>query len=1102
MTRRSRKRRGTAANRTLATNAEPADARAVRPDPGSDHHAHDRILLVGVAACFLLSGFAALLYQTVWFRQFSLVFGTSEIAIVAVLAAYMAGLAAGAALAARFVSRVSRPILLYGLLEAGIALSALAVPWLLAAGTGVYAWAFGGQPEPPGAAAVGQLVFHFSVAFLVLALPTVFMGATLPLLTRHVVRTNREVGPRVALLYATNTAGAVLGTVTAGFVLVPSIGLRATVWIGVLANALVFGVAALLARAPLHEPEVAPGTTAPKRGLFASFVPRPWASSGTEAVGELDRRATWILPLICASGANAFAYEVLWTRLLTHVLGASIYAFATMLGAFLTGIALGGAIAAKFTTDRVRAARAFVVAQVAIAAASMLVYAWVGSAVPDARDALSLAFFAALVMLPATIFIGATLPLSVRILTIDAADAGSSAARAYSWNTVGAIAGAMIAGFLLIPALGFEGAIRLAVSLNLFLALAAIWLLLERNRRVVGSAVAALTLVALVYTPPRPRAVIEHSTFSLATPRTSEEIFYAVGRSATVRLARDDGRFNLRTNGLPEASIFPLGTPRTGATDQLLTALPFAARADAKSMLMVGLGGGTALEDAPAALETIDVVEIEPEVLEANRRLRDLRRSDPLGDDRIRVVINDARNALRLTVKRYDLIVSQPSHPWTAGASHLFTREFAELGKSRLEEGGVFVQWMSPAFVDERLLKSLAASLTAVFSHVRIYYAGGALLLFLASDAPLDLERELLRTGQPLRDNPLYYGYLGFNGVEDFLATLLADEDGVRRFAADGSPSTDDKNLVATYSRTSGDGLEPSGVVALLDSYDPLLQADGWIHSESWLDLSFGAIGRRLLALGQSARAQRLADVVKDRSTAALLRGHVLSSLRKDREAVEAYEEALRLDESNDEARFALVRFELAAIVARRASPEAEDRLARLTGPAAAVVRGWQLAAAEDWRNLAELDPALARATATEIWFPEATQLRADWRMQVSGDRSYTTDALRLIDRSLAVRLDPDLLMLRAEAARALDDLAAFVESGRYAVEALDGYLDAAETGAYAMTASDASLLYRRIEAWRLLFAETLRTEARDNEVYREIDRASLRAERLAESRR
>jgi spermidine synthase len=198
----------------------------------------DTQILAGVVACFVLSGFAALLYQTAWMRQFSLVFGTSELAVAAVLSAYMGGLATGSAIAAKLVDRIHRPVLFYGLLEAGIAISALMVPWLLQLTHGLYVAVFGGKPEPVDSSGLGQSFFYLGTAFIVLMIPTSFMGATLPLLTKYVVRSDKQVGPRVGLLYATNTMGAVGGTIVAGFLLLPMLGLKGTVYVGVAVNLL------------------------------------------------------------------------------------------------------------------------------------------------------------------------------------------------------------------------------------------------------------------------------------------------------------------------------------------------------------------------------------------------------------------------------------------------------------------------------------------------------------------------------------------------------------------------------------------------------------------------------------------------------------------------------------------------------------------------------------------------------------------------------------------------------------------------------------------------------------------------------------------------
>ena len=201
-----------------------------------------------ILLCFFLSGFAALLYETVWAREFAFLFGTSELAVVSVLAAYMGGLAAGAAAAAHWVTRIRRPVLVYGLLELGIALSALAVPWAIRAAMWLQVALAGGQSAPPDQASVAGAIFYLACSFAILIVPTGLMGATLPLLARHAVRRESEIGSRVGVLYSVNTAGAVLGTAVAGFVLLPVLGLRMTVYAGAATNAIVFCAAVLLAR--------------------------------------------------------------------------------------------------------------------------------------------------------------------------------------------------------------------------------------------------------------------------------------------------------------------------------------------------------------------------------------------------------------------------------------------------------------------------------------------------------------------------------------------------------------------------------------------------------------------------------------------------------------------------------------------------------------------------------------------------------------------------------------------------------------------------------------------------------------------------------------
>ena len=1000
-------------------------------------------MLSGVVLCFLLSGFAALLYQTAWLRQFSLVFGTSELAVATVLAAYMGGLALGAAVAGRLVGRIRRPVLVYGLLEAGIAISALAVPLLLDLASALYGWALGGRPDPPDAATLGQPVFYLVVAMVILAIPTSFMGATLPLLTRHVVTSDREVGPRVALLYATNTAGAVLGALTAGFALLPALGLRNTVLTGAAVNLLVFLIAVRVSRAaPPLEP-VAPA--------------RP--DAGTRALST----GTWILPLMLVSGATSFAYEVLWTRLLTHVLGGGIYAFAAMLAAFLIGIALGGGAAGRLASSRGEAAFAFALAQVGIALLSMGVYTWMGPLIPEGRGMSEMVGFAIAVMLPATVFIGATFPLAVRVLARNEREAASCTARIYAWNTVGAIAGAVLTGFWLLPALGFADSVKLAICTNGFLALVGLLCASPLHRPAAGAVLAALLATLLLYHPARPEAVLASTEVLPRRWGELREIFYAVGRSATVLVVDASEDYWLLTNGMPEASIQGRGSPPARDAQTWLTALATIARPDTESMLVVGLGGGSALGGVPSSVRRVDVVELEPEVVRANRALQDLRSYDPLADERVRVIVNDARNALRLTNRLYDAIVSQPSHPWTAGASHLFTREFVQLARSRLEEGGVFVQWMSNNFLTVPLLRSLSATLLAEFRSVRLYRPTNGDLLFLASDAPLEIELELERSGRPLRDDPDHFHRLGISSVEDLVAALVTDHAGLEAFAAGAPFITDDRNSMATHSRGQSELTGPR-IDTLLAPHDPLLDATSWVHEELGGVLDFPHLARRLIRMHKSERAGALARVLPEGAARHLVLAELQADAGRTGAALQAGLDALEADPDDAQSRYFVFRQQLTEPRERQSSAGSSEALDGLDGSARAVGRGWQLLRDRDWPALAALDHALSRSRVTDIWYPDAVLLRARWRLQVDRDRQrLASEALHIVDSGFLTARDVRLHLERLRIALELSDEALVVESARSVVGVFEAQLDAAEQASVRLPPASLALMRQNL---------------------------------------
>jgi spermidine synthase len=991
---------------------------------------------LAVSACFALSGFAALVYQTAWMRQFAIVFGTAHLAVATVLAAYMAGLALGAYLIGRLMHRIRRPLLTYAVLEAGIATCALAIPWVLAGIRWLQVVILGGQAAPPDSAGFMQTAFYTSVAFIALAAPTAFMGATLPLLARYAVQRDQQVGPRIGLLYGLNTAGAVAGVILAGYLLVPNFGLFGTVLTGVAANFLVFLIASGLSR----------GAEA------AQSVSNRTVKSASDA----NRAWRWMLPLIAVSGANAFYLEVLWSRLLNHVFGGTLIAFTTMLATFLVGIAIGGSVGGRFAKTKQRAGYTFALAQVAIAIGSLTTYLLIDTIVPTSADLAQSILMAAIIMLPSTIFIGATFPLAVRNVVIDERDATVGTARVYAWNTVGAIFGALLAGFYLIPALGFSLSAKASGLVSLLLAFASLLFLCDKMRTQLVSLGIAIIAVALFYDAPRPenllRAAVNYGG------KEVNEIFYAVGRSATVMVLDVDGRFEMRSDGLPESTIYRIGSPPSKHSQYWLTALPAIARPEADDLLMIGLGGGVALEALPDTLATIDVIEIEPEVVAANDALAELRRRNPFEDERIRLVINDARSALSLTSKTYDIIVSQPSHPWTAGASHLYTREFLQLAKSHMNDNGVFLQWINAQYVNEELLKTLAATMADVFSNVRLYQPLPNVLLFLGANGTLDIEPEIVQSKSLAEFAHNDYRQVGIASAEDIASALMLDNDRLRLFAAGAIINTDNRNMLATHSLPRGDGMGAVGLRDLLRSRDALLHRDGTAIGHLGDQLDYGYIATQLVQTRFEQRAFELARTFNGSSVQYLIDGIGYASFGQSAQAQQAFAEAVRLDATDAAATFSLIKPYLGQIGTAQSYTRLEAAAAALPASALAVVRGWQAGQRGDWEMLRSLDAELADIRATDLWYPIGAKLRVDWRLafaQSSTDSGYGQQGLELLDGVLAFYWNFDLYVLRAACAFVADKPQAFLESAWWASELVASKVDKAVEGKYAFSQAE-----------------------------------------------
>ena len=994
----------------------------------------DRRTLAWLILCFVLSGFAGLVYQTAWTRQFALVFGTSEIAVATVLAAYMGGLALGAALIERWLPRVRRPVATYAALELGIAASALFwVPLLTRAGDALLQYAFGGQSVPPGSEQFSVTAFYLLSAFAALLLPTTLMGATLPLLARHAVHRDDQIGSRIGLLYTANTVGAVAGALTTAFALLPNLGLRGTTWAAAAINVGIFFAAAALSRSIAAEKSATPNI-AELETAGARWTPLPGSA--------------WVLPIMLLSGAVAFAHEVLWTRMLSHIVGSSIYAFAVMVASFLAGIALGGAAGSYLARSRERAATLLGAAQLLAGLWAIAAFYLLDSLIPDkaglfGNGLVANSLLGFLLLLPLTVAIGLTYPLAVRVLTDRAQRAATASARVYAWNTLGAIVGALGAGFFLIPMLRYEGSVVVAATSSAILA-GLSWALLGEGRwlRRTG-AVAAALVVAVAVAAPKP-AVPERllRTSPLNVGAFGNILYYDVGRSADVVMLQQNGGLALRTNGLPEALMDSSGMSPRFSGEYWMSSLAVLAQSDARDMLIVGYGGGVVVEGAPPSVRNIDVIELEPKVMDANAATRGLRRRDPLSDPRLNVVINDARGALRLTNKRYDAIVSQPSHPWTAGASHLYTREFMQLARDHLHEDGVFVQWMNVAFLDEDLLKSLTGTLLKVFGHARIYRPDPNTLIFLASSKAFDVEQRLADKEALITQFAGHYGRLGINCVEDLIAALAVDDDGAVALAQGASLITDDDNRMATSSVFDGLGGASHGMSAeatgrALAAYDPLQRSDSWIYGPLRSRLAFDYIARRLAyfaVLDPSLldRMQRMGQALGKSAETRYVEG-LWRSLRGDRDAGrQLVRESLAAYPGSNLLRYSYLQSVEQDIIRGTAASDVMSEVAALPADIRAVFQAATAMSAGRFAAAAALEPSLSSARWTDAWMPSAALLRADCRSRVTNNdvkHRLGDEAIEMLDRLILVQASVPVYGLRARAALAADRPDVLLES-------------------------------------------------------------------------
>ena len=768
---------------------------------------------------FTVSGFAGLIYESIWTHYLKLFLGHAAYAQSLVLVVFMGGMALGAAVCGRVSTRLRNPLAGYAMVEAVVGLCALGLHEVFVAVTD---WSYASLL--PGLGSEGLVLgAKLAVSCLLILPQSILLGATFPLMSAGLVRAHPAAsGESVAMLYFTNSLGAAAGVLASGFLFIEWFGLPGTLRSAGAINLALAAAVGLLAR-PMRAPAIVPaaGAAHPLRLLLAvAFL----------------------------TGLASFIYEIGWIRMLSLVLGSSTHSFELMLSTFILGLALGG-LAVRRRVDTSEAPERLLgwvqVVMGLLALATLLVYdrsfelmeyLMQGLARNDAGYFLfnlSGQAIAALVMLPATFCAGMTLPLITGALLRRGAGEGAIG-QVYAANTLGAIAGVLIAVHVGLPQLGLKGALLLGSLVDAGLGL----YLLYRYAPVRSAFAPAAFACAALFLPvaawfdldvnKMTAGVFRHG--NLDSSRDAKILYARDGKTATVHLVQYGSATSIRTNGKSDGSVNLTGEAEgdrgTDEITMVLTgALPLALKPEAKNAAVIGIGTGLTTHTLLQGLllERVETVEIESAMAEAARGFKP-RNASAYADPRSAIVIDDAKTYFSSRSRRYDIVISEPSNPWVSGVSSLFTREFYRRIRGHLVPGGVLVQWFQLYEIDTSLLASVMRALGEEFAHYAVYAPTDHDLLIVASETapPAPQERIFDQPGlaQALRTVHLH-------AIGDLDARYLGNRATLEPlFASYGAPANSDYYPVLDLNAARHRFTEKSAtdVVALLNLGVPVLE--------------------------------------------------------------------------------------------------------------------------------------------------------------------------------------------------------------------------------------------------------------------------------------
>lgn len=769
-------------------------------EPAATASASERILPL-LLLLFVASGCSALIYEIVWFQLLELVIGSSTVSLGMLLGTFMGGLCLGSFALSRVVSTRWHPLLVYGVLELGIGASAIAVLFGLPSVAGIYV-AYAGY-------GLASVILRGAICALLLLPPTVLMGATLPAIARWV-----ESSPKgmswLGILYTANIVGAVFGCLLAGFYLLRVHDMAVATYVAATINVALAVIAFTLAAVTTYR------------------APVEAQSADSPAARSSD---VWVVYVVTGlSGLTALGCQVVWTRVLALLMGATVYTFSIILAVFLIGLGVGSGIGSSLARTHPRPRLALGICQLLLVACVAWAATTINASLPywPIDQALTKSpwynFQLDLVrvmwaIFPAACLWGASFPLALAAAASPGEDPGRLTGAVYAANTVGAIIGALAFTLVLIPALGTFQSQRLLMGICLVAGLLMLVALMPDRKGVLaareqpvsarvgmsGGLGAVMVAAALIWAIPGPvPGLLVFGRELLKLNPLPRVLFVGEGINSTVAVAEiEEGVLSFFVSARPEAS----SSPHDMRVQRMIGHIAALLHRKPRSVLIVGFGAGVTAGSFTRypGIERIVICEIEPLIPKVVSSYFSKENYDVLKDPRVEVIYDDARHYLLTTREKFDIITSDPIHPWVKGSATLYTREYFELVKKHLNPGGVVTQWVPFYESTPDVVKSQLATLFSVFPRAVVFANEGErtdsdTVVFAEVD-PQPIEPDLIQQ----RLDSAEYGRVkeslaevGFNFAVDLLATYIGRASDLVNWVRDAEINLD-RNLRLQY---------------------------------------------------------------------------------------------------------------------------------------------------------------------------------------------------------------------------------------------------------------------------------------------------------------